>query len=167
MREFCQGGPRLFISLSRDITERKRAAEAFRERQGELTHANRVATMGQLTASVAHEVSQPIAATLTNAQAALRWLSSQPPNLEEVRQTLDHIINDAKRGGEVMNQIRALIRKAPARKDSIDINNTILDVIALTRSEALRHGVHYRPTLRPACRSSKAIASSCNRSFST
>jgi len=147
VREFCQGGPRLFISLSRDITERKRAAEAFRERQGELTHANRVATMGQLTASVAHEVSQPIAATLTNAQAALRWLSSQPPNLEEVRQTLDHIINDAKRGGEVMNQIRALIRKAPARKDSIDINNTILDVIALTRSEALRHGVSLQTDL--------------------
>jgi PAS domain S-box-containing protein len=147
VREFCQGGPRLFISLSRDITERKRAAEAFRERQGELTHANRVATMGQLTASVAHEVSQPIAATLTNAQAALRWLSSQPPNLEEVRQTLDHIIKDAKRGGEVMNQIRALIRKAPARKDSIDINNTILDVIALTRSEALRHGVSLQTDL--------------------
>ena len=147
VREFCQGGPRLFISLSRDITERKRAAEAFRERQGELTHANRVATMGQLTASVAHEVSQPIAATLTNAQAALRWLSSQPPNLEEVRQTLDHIVNDAKRGGEVINQIRALIRKAPARKDSIDINNTILDVIALIRSEVLRHGVSLQTDL--------------------
>ena len=147
VREFCQGGPRLFISLSRDITERKRAAEAFRERQGELTHANRVATMGQLTASVAHEVSQPIAATLTNAQAALRWLSSQPPNLEEVRQTLDRIVNDAKRGGEVINQIRALIRKAPARKDSIDVNNTILDVIALTRSEVLRHGVSLQTDL--------------------
>ena len=147
VREFCQGGPRLFISLSRDITERKRAAEAFRERQGELTHANRVATMGQLTASVAHEVSQPLAATLTNAQAALRWLSSQPPNLEEVRQTLDHIVNDAKRGAEVIDQIRALIRKAPARKDSIDINNTILDVIALTRSEVLRHGVSLQTDL--------------------
>ena len=147
VREFCQGGPRLFISLSRDITERKRAAEAFRERQGELTHANRVATMGQLTASVAHEVSQPIAATLTNAQAALRWLSSQPPNLEEVRQTLDHIVNNAKRGGEVIDQIRALIRKAPARKDSIDINNTILDVIALIRSEVLRHGVSLQTDL--------------------
>ena len=70
----------------------------------ELTHAHRVATMGQLTAAVAHEVSQPIAATLTNAQAALRWLGSQPPSLEEVRQTLDHIVNDAKRGGEVINQ---------------------------------------------------------------
>ena len=147
VREFCQGGPRLFISLSRDITERKRAAEAFRERQGELTHANRVATMGQLTASVAHEVSQPIAATLTNAQAALRWLSSQPPNLEEVRQTLDHIVNDAKRGGEVIDQIRALIRKAPARKDSIDVNNIILEVIALTRSEVLRNGVSLQTDL--------------------
>ena len=147
VREFCQGGPRLFISLSRDITERKRAAEAFREKQGELTHANRVATMGQLTASVAHEVSQPLAATLTNAQAALRWLSSQPPNLEEVRQTLDHIVNDAKRGAEVIDQIRALIRKAPARKDSIDVNNIILEVIALTRSEVLRNGVSLQTDL--------------------
>ncbi|WP_249165633.1 sensor histidine kinase [Bradyrhizobium sp. AUGA SZCCT0431] len=103
--------------------------------------------MGQLTASVAHEVSQPIAATLINAQAALRWLSSQPPNLEEVRQTLDHIVNDAKRGGEVINQIRALVKKAPARKDSIDVNNTILDVIALTRSEVLRHGVSLQTDL--------------------
>jgi PAS domain S-box-containing protein len=147
VREFCQGGPRLFISLSRDITERKRAAEAFREKQVELTHANRVATMGQLTAAVAHEVSQPIAATLTNAQAALRWLGSQPPNLEEVRQTLDRIVNDAKRGGEVINQIRALIKKAPARKDSMDANNTILDVIALTRSEVHRHGVSLQTDL--------------------
>ncbi|MBT1517639.1 ATPase, partial [Bradyrhizobium sp. SRL28] len=86
-------------------------------------------------------------ATLTNAQAALRWLSSQPPNLEEVRQTLDHIVNDAKRGGEVINQIRALIRKAPARKDSIDVNNTVLDVIALTRNEVLRHGVSLQTDL--------------------
>jgi PAS domain S-box-containing protein len=148
VREFCQdGGRRLFISLSRDITERKRAAEAFREKQVELTHASRVATMGQLTASVAHEVSQPIAATLTNAQAALRWLGSQPPNLEEVRQTLARIVNDTKRAGEVINQIRALIKKAPARKDSMDVNNTILDVIALTRSEVLRHGVSLQTDL--------------------
>jgi PAS domain S-box-containing protein len=147
VREFCQGGRRLFISLSRDITERKRAAEAFREMQVELTHANRVATMGQLTASVAHEVSQPIAATLTNAQAALRWLGSQPPRLEEVRQTLARIVNDAKRAGEVINQVRALIKKAPARKDSVDVNNTVLDVIDLTRSEVLRHGVSLQTDL--------------------
>ena len=90
------------VSFVLDLTERKRAeAEAreserrYREVQMELAHANRVATMGQLTASIAHEVKQPIAATATNAEAALRWLGARPPNLEEARQALDRIVNDA------------------------------------------------------------------------
>ena len=106
------------VSFVLDLTERKRAeAEAreserrYREVQMELAHANRVATMGQLTASIAHEVKQPIAATATNAEAALRWLGARPPNLEEARQALDRIVNDAMRAGDIIGRIRDLIKK--------------------------------------------------------
>ena len=113
-----------------DLTERKRAeAEAreserrYRETQMQLAHANRVATMGQLTASIAHEVNQPIAATVTNAQAALRWLGAEPPNLDEVRQALGRIVRDGNRAGAVVGRIRALIKKAPPRDERVDIND--------------------------------------------
>ena len=129
-----------------DLTKRKRAeAEVleserrYREVQTELEHANRVATMGQFTASIAHEVSQPIAATVTNAEAALRWLAARPPGLEEVRQTLGRIVKDGKRAGEVIGRIRELIKKAPPRKDWVDINELIREVIELTRSETAKN----------------------------
>ena len=130
------------VAFVLDLTERKRAeAEAreserrYREVQVELAHANRVATMGQLTASIAHEVNQPIAATVTNAQAALRWLGSRPPDLEEIRQALGRIVNSGIRAGNVLDRIRGLIKKEPTRTDQFDINDTIIDVVALTRSE--------------------------------
>jgi signal transduction histidine kinase len=106
-----------------------------------LAHANRVTTMGQLTASIAHEVSQPIAATVTTAHAALRWLGGHPPDLEEVRQALDAIIKDGTRAGDVIGRIRAIIKKVPPRHDQLDINEAILEVIEVTRSELLRNGV--------------------------
>jgi signal transduction histidine kinase len=115
--------------------------------QMELAHANRVATMGQLTATIAHEVRQPIAATLTNAQAALRWLGAQPPDLEEVRQALGRIVRDAGCAGDVIGRIRALVAKAPPRKDELAINETILEVIALLQGEAARSGVAVRTRL--------------------
>jgi PAS domain S-box-containing protein len=131
-----------------DLTERKRAEEEigeserrYREAQMELAHANRVATMGHLSASIAHEVNQPIAAAVTNAYAALRWLRAEPPNLEEVRKALDRIARDGNRAGDVMARIHALIKKAPQRKDGVELNHAIRDVIALTRGEAVRHGV--------------------------
>jgi C4-dicarboxylate-specific signal transduction histidine kinase len=111
------------VSFVLDLTERKRAeAEAreserrYREMQMELAHANRVATTGQLTASIAHEVNQPIAAAVTNAQAALRWLDARPPDLDEVRQALARIVRDAHRAGDVIGRIRDLIKKAPPRR---------------------------------------------------
>jgi signal transduction histidine kinase len=116
------------------IIERQRA-------QAELAHVNRVATMGQLAASIAHEVNQPIGATVTNAQAALRWLGARTPDLDEVRQALDQIVKDGKRASDVVSRIRALVKKAPERKDRFDFNEAIFEVIALTRSEVLRHGV--------------------------
>jgi len=135
------------VAFVLDLTERKRAeAEAreserrYREMQMEVAHANRVATMGQLTASIAHEVNQPIAATATNADAALRWLGARPPDLEEVRQALDRIVKDAHRAGDVIAGIRELIKKAPLRKDRVDINEAIREVIELTRGEAAKNG---------------------------
>jgi C4-dicarboxylate-specific signal transduction histidine kinase len=103
--------------------------------------------MGQLTASIAHEVNQPIAAAVTNAQAALRWLAAQPPDLEEVRQALDHIVKDANRAGDVIGRIREIIKKAPSRKDRVDINEAIREVIELTRGEAAKHGASLQTAL--------------------
>ena len=150
----ADGQPEQLLSVSRDITERKRAeAEAreserrYREALTELAHANRVATMGQLTASIAHEINQPIAATVTNAQAGLRWLGAQPPNLEEVRQTLGRIVNDGVRAGDVVGRIRDLIKKAPRRKEELQINEAILEVVALTRGEVVKNGVSVRTQL--------------------
>ena len=129
------------IVVTRDLTDHMLASEALRAAQAELAHVNRVTTMGQLTASIAHEVNQPISATVTNAQAALRWLAADPPDMDEVRQALGRISENGKRAGEVIGRIRALIKKVPARKDRLDINEAILDIVALTRSEALRDGV--------------------------
>ncbi|NLS07599.1 PAS domain S-box protein, partial [Rhizobium sp. P32RR-XVIII] len=131
-----------------DLTELKRAeAEAraserrYRDMQNELAHANRVATMGQLTASIAHEVNQPIAATVTNAQAALRWMDMEQPDLAEVRQALDRIARDGRRAGEVISRIRGQIKKAPPQQDVVDINETIDEVISLARSEITKNGI--------------------------
>jgi signal transduction histidine kinase len=95
--------------------------------------------MGQLTASIAHEVNQPIAAAVTSADAGLRWLAAQPPDLDEVRDAFDRIIKAGNQAGEVIRRIRALIRKVPERKASLDVNEMILETIDLTRSEMRRH----------------------------
>jgi C4-dicarboxylate-specific signal transduction histidine kinase len=108
--------------------------------QAELAHVNRVATMGQLTASIAHEVNQPIAAVIINAQAALRLLGAHPSDLDEVRQALGQIVADGNRAGDILSRIRALIKKAPPPKSRFDLNEAVLEVIALVRSEVLRHG---------------------------
>jgi PAS domain S-box-containing protein len=137
-----------------DLTERKRAEEAlregerrYREVQMELAHANRLATMGQLTASIAHEVNQPITGVVTNAQAALSFLEATPVNLEEVRQILDDIVKGGRRAGDVIGRIRDLIKKAPPRNDRLDINEVIRGIVELARGETLRSGVSVRTAL--------------------
>ena len=103
--------------------------------------------MGQLTASIAHEVNQPIAATVANAQAALRWLRRDKPDLDEVRQALDRIVRDGGRAGSVVHRIRDLVKKSPARGEPLGINDAIREVIELTRSEATKNGVMVRTQL--------------------
>lgn len=128
-------------------SELMKASEALRESQTELAHVNRVTAMGQLAASIVHETMQPIAATITNAHAALRWLSADPPNLEQVRDALDRIVKDGSRAGDVVGRLRTLSKKAPPLKDSLAINEAVLDVIALTRSEVVKNGISLRTEL--------------------
>jgi PAS domain S-box-containing protein len=130
-----------------DIDDQKRAEEAYREALLELAHANRVATIGQLTASITHEVNQPITAAVTYALAARRFLSAKPPNLREVDEALSLIVKEGNRAGEVVGRVRALIKKAPARKDAVEINDAILEVIALTRREAANNGISVQTQL--------------------
>jgi C4-dicarboxylate-specific signal transduction histidine kinase len=142
---------RLNEELEQRVVERTselmRASEALREAQTELAHVNRVTTMGQLVASIAHEVNQPIAAAITNAQAALRWLGTLPPDLNEVRQALGRVVNEGQRASEVVGRIRTLIKKAPPRTDDLEINEAILEVIALTGNEVGKNGVSVQTQL--------------------
>jgi C4-dicarboxylate-specific signal transduction histidine kinase len=129
-----------------DSGAQKPATDAWRWIQKEV-HANRLATMGQLTASLAHEVSQPLGATMTNAQAALRWLGADQPNLMEAREALSRIVRDISRASAIVSQIRGLGRKTPPREDWVDLNSTIRDVIDMTRTEAIESAVSVRADL--------------------
>jgi signal transduction histidine kinase/ligand-binding sensor domain-containing protein len=133
--------------LEAQIAERKRAEEALSQAQAELARVNRVILVGETAASIAHEVNQPIAATVTNASAGLRWLAAQPPDMEEVRQALGRIIKDGNRAGEVIARIRALVKKSPPRKDWLDINETIQEVVFLTGSEVHKSGISLQTQL--------------------
>jgi C4-dicarboxylate-specific signal transduction histidine kinase len=142
---------RLNEELEQRVIERTNelmlASEALRETQMELAHVNRVTTMGQMAASIIHEINQPIAAAVTYACAGLRWLDAQPPELEEIRQALGCVVENGNRAGEVSGRIRALIKKVPPQKAGLEINDAILEVIALTRGEVLKNGVSVQTQL--------------------
>jgi signal transduction histidine kinase len=139
------------ISLFRDFAaqatialESTRRERQYREAQMALAHANRVATMGQLTASITHEVNQPITAAVTYALAARRFLRADPPNFREVDDALSLIVKEGDRAGEVVKRVRALVKKVPTRKGTVAIDDAILEVIALTRAEAANNSVSVR-----------------------
>jgi PAS domain S-box-containing protein len=136
-----------FVGAIMDVSASKRAELELRQAQAELAHISRVTTVGELTASIAHEVNQPITGVVTNAEAALRWLGADPINLNKVREVLGEIVKDGMRAGDVLHRIRALIKKAPPRMARVDVNEAVLDVVTLTRSELLRHGVSLRTEL--------------------
>jgi PAS domain S-box-containing protein len=135
------------LVINRDLTDLMVASEGLRAAQADLAHVNRVATMGQLTASIAHEVNQPIAAAVINAQTALRWLKSDRPDLDEVRQALGRVVDNGGRAAEVIGRIRAAIAKTPPRTSRFDVNEAASDVIALTHNEALKHGISVQTRL--------------------
>ncbi|WP_247516606.1 ATP-binding protein [Bradyrhizobium sp. 190] len=142
------------VAFVLDLTERRRAeAEAreserrFRNMQMELAHANRLATLGQLTASITHEVKQPITAVLLNIQTAQRFLTRQQPDIERAKKAIDRAVLNGMRITEVVDRTHALVRKEPTRKDSLEINEAISEVIGLTRGEVLKNGVQVRTQL--------------------
>jgi C4-dicarboxylate-specific signal transduction histidine kinase len=125
----------------------KSAEAATLEARAQLAHIGRVTTLGELTASIAHEVNQPLAAVVTNANACSRWLAAQPPNLEEVRQAVERIVKDANRASQVVERVRGLARREPPQKDWLNVNEIILEVIALTQSEVQRDRISLRALL--------------------
>jgi NO-binding membrane sensor protein with MHYT domain len=134
-------------ALFASVSKRKRADEALRQTQADLAHIQRVTTMGELAASISHEVMQPLGAVVTNAQTALRWLGAQPPDLDEVRQALGRAVKDGKRAAEIIGRIRTLIKKEPLRKDALEVNEAIVEVIALTRGEVMKNNVSVQTQL--------------------
>ena len=135
------------VMALRTRTERSRAAQALREARAELAHVTRVMTMGELTASIAHEINQPLAAIVTNANASLRWLAGESPNLEEARVALGHILRDGNRAGDVITRIRALVKKSGTEQASLDINEIVQEVVGLTQTEIQKNGVVLRMEL--------------------
>jgi PAS domain S-box-containing protein len=136
-----RGEPLFGIGVVEDITERKRAEEALRQAQGELAHVARVMTMGELAASIAHEVNQPLAAVIANANASLRWLAATTPNLYEARDAVSRIVRDGNRASDVIGRIRALVKKGDTEKALLDIDEVIQEVVSLTHSEIQKSGV--------------------------
>ncbi|RUW86117.1 PAS domain-containing sensor histidine kinase [Mesorhizobium sp. M1E.F.Ca.ET.063.01.1.1] len=142
-----QGNAASILETNNDITERKRSEDALQLAQAELAHVARMSTLGELAASIAHEINQPLAAIVNGAGAGLRWLDRQPPDLDEARQMLARILKDGNRAAEVIGRIRALVSKSPVKMDRLSFNDIVLDVIALARGDIERNRVVVRTQL--------------------
>jgi PAS domain S-box-containing protein len=138
------------LVIIRDLTEHMLASEALREAQMELAHVNRVTTMGQLTASIAHEVNQPLAAVVANAEACLRWLRRGTPDVDAACRSVEWIIDDGNRASEVIRRVRALAKKTDIEKVPLDVNDVVRETIPLVQSELISHQVSLRMELAPA-----------------
>ncbi len=139
-------GPIVLIACE-DVTEQKRAAEALRQAQADLARVSRVTTMGELTASLAHEVNQPIAAAVTNANTCIRWLAGETPNVEEARGAAMRIVKDGTRAAEIISRIRLLFKKGTPERELVDVNEVIREMLVLLRSEATRYSISFRTEL--------------------
>jgi PAS domain S-box-containing protein len=139
-----------FVGAVTDVTVRKRAEEKLHEAQAELAHVARVSALGELAASIAHEVNQPLAAVVANATACQRWLDRDPPDLQEARSTVQSIIKDGNRAGDVIQHVRALVNKTVNQKVPLDINEVVNEVIPLLHHELVSHRMSLRTELAPA-----------------
>lgn len=135
---------RLISRLRKSNEQRQQAEETLRKKEAELAHVTRVMTMGEMAASIAHEINQPLAAVVNNASACLRWLSSDSPDLAEAREAAQAIVRDGKRAGEVIARIRAILKKSEPEKGPVDIKRAIRDVVFVVRDEAERNRIHLR-----------------------
>jgi PAS domain S-box-containing protein len=136
-----------FIGAIMDVTASRQAEEQLNRARAELAHVARVSTVGELTAAIAHEVSQPLTGLVTSGNACLRWLAVEPPNLEAARRAVERMISDGTRAGDVIGRIRAMVRKSPPRRDQLNINETLMEVITLIRGEIQRNGISLRTEL--------------------
>jgi signal transduction histidine kinase len=136
--------------LRGEIDERQRAEEALQKAQAELAHVSRVMTLGELTASISHEVNQPIAAIVTNGQVCLRLLALEMPRPDDLRTAVERIVRDANRASEVIQRIRALAKRSEPQMDSLDINEVIREAIPLVQREVFNHGASLRAELASA-----------------
>jgi C4-dicarboxylate-specific signal transduction histidine kinase len=138
------------VSFVLDLTERKRVEGALRDTQTNLAHVTRMTTLGELTASIAHEVNQPLAGVVANAGACLRWLDRGTPDLAGVRRSVEWIIDDGNRASEVIRRVRALAKKTDIEKVPLDVNDVVRETIALVQRELMSHQVSLRTELASA-----------------
>jgi PAS domain S-box-containing protein len=139
-----------FVGAVTDVTETKRAEEKLHKAQTELAHVTRVTTLGELTASIAHEVNQPLAAVVANADACLGWLDREPPDLSAARRSVEWVIDDGIRASEVVRRVRALANKTDTEKVLLDVNDVVREVIALVQRELISHRISLRTEFAPA-----------------
>jgi two-component system sensor kinase FixL len=142
-----QGQPAAVLETNNDITEQKRASEALQEAHAELAHVTRVTMLGEITASIAHEVNQPLAAVVANGSAGLRWLSAEPPNVEEARAAVRRIIDDGNRASGVVGRIRSLLRKTATGQTELDVNEVIRETLTFMEREVERQRATVTTTL--------------------
>src|SRR4029077_3315329 len=144
------GDPVEFVGTVMDVTERKRAdeeRERLRQALADLAYMNRVTTMSELAASLAHEIKQPIAAAVTDANTCLRWLTRDNPDVEEARQTASRMVKDATRAAEIISRIRTLFKKGTLERELVDVNEVIREMIVLLRNDATRYSISVRTEL--------------------
>ncbi len=143
----AQGKILKWYGTSTDIEDRKRAEQEREILRADLAHVNRVTTMGELTASLAHEIKQPIAATVMNANACLRWLMRDQPDLDEVREAANRILRDGNRAGDIIERLRLFYKKSPPKRELVSVNEIVHEMVGLLRGEANRYAVSIRTDL--------------------
>ncbi len=147
LKETVQEVQRTNEALQAESRERKRAEEASRQAQADLARVSRVTTMGELTASLAHEVNQPIGAAVTNANTCIRWLARDTPNVEEARAAAMRSAKDGMRAAEIVSRIRLLFKKGTPQRELVDVNEVVREMIVLLRGEATRYNISVRTEL--------------------